>query len=62
MSEAIERAAHAWFDRQQATRMDAGAKRGDGKRWQWEDITEHDRRAYRAIVQPIVQAALQEDQ
>lgn len=58
MSAAVERAARAWFDRQQATRMDAGAKRDDGKRWQWDDLTEDDKRAYRAIVAPIVKAVL----
>ena len=61
VNEEVERAARAWFNRQQATRMDAGAKREDGRRWQWEDITEHDRRACRAVVKPIVEAVLQED-
>lgn len=59
MTAAVEAAAHAWFDRVQAQRLDAGRKRPDGNVWQWEDLTEDDRRAYRAIVEPIVTAALE---
>lgn len=56
MSAAIEAAAKAWFDRGQAQRLDEGRKRPDGHRWQWEDLTEDDRRGYRALVKPIVAA------
>lgn len=59
MSPAVEAAARAWFARVQAQRLDAGRARPDGQRWQWEDLTEDDRRAYRAIVEPIVAAALE---
>lgn len=52
-------AARAWFDRQQAARMDAGRKRPDGQRWRWEDITDSDKRAYLALVEPIVKAILE---
>jgi hypothetical protein len=55
----IEAAARAWFDRIQAQRMDPGRKRPDGQRWQWDDLTEDDKRAYRAIVAPIVAAVLE---
>lgn len=58
-SEAVERAAIAWFDRGQAQRMDAGRKRPDGGPWQWDDLTESDKRGYRALVAPIVSAALE---
>lgn len=54
----VEAAARAWFDRVQAQRMDSGGRRLDGQRWQWEDLTEDDRRAYRALVEPIVTATL----
>lgn len=55
---AIEAGASAWFARQQATRRDDGRKAPDGGRWQWEHLTEDDKRAYRALVEPIVRAAL----
>lgn len=55
----LDAAARAWFDRVQAQRLDAGRKRPDGQRWQWEDLTEDDRRAYRALVKPVVKAALE---
>ena len=57
---ALEAGARAWFDRVQSQRMDPGGKRPDGQRWQWEDITESDRVAYRALARPIVEAALKE--
>jgi hypothetical protein len=57
VSAAVEAAARAWFDRGQAQRLDAGRKRPDGQAWQWEDLTEDDRRAYQSIVEPIVAAA-----
>lgn len=52
----LDAAARAWFDRGQAQRLDAGRKRPDGQSWQWDDLTEDDRRAYRALVAPIVEA------
>lgn len=55
----LEAAARAWFDRVQAERRDAGRKRPDGGPWQWEDLTDHDRAAYRALVTPIVAAVLE---
>jgi hypothetical protein len=58
MSAALEAGAKAWFDRIQSQRMDPGGKRPDGQRWQWEDITESDRTAYRALVRPVVKAVL----
>lgn len=58
LTRATDAAAHAWFDRIQAQRLDEGRKRPDGGRWQWDDLTEHDRVAYRALVRPVVEAAL----
>ncbi|KQY58329.1 hypothetical protein ASD11_01290 [Aeromicrobium sp. Root495] len=55
----LEAAARAWFDRQQANRTDAGRKREDGQLWQWEDLVESDKAAYRALVRPIVDAVLE---
>lgn len=52
----LDAAARAWFDRAQSQRMDAGRKRPDGLGWQWDDLTEDDRRAYRALVKPVVEA------
>lgn len=57
-AEAVEAGARAWFDRIQSQRYGEGSKRPDGLRWQWEDITEDDRRAFRALAEPIVTAAL----
>lgn len=55
----IEAAAKAWFDRGQAQRLDPGRKNeATGNRWQWDDLNEADRVAYRALVGPIVRAAL----
>lgn len=56
--EAVEAGARAWFDRIQSQRMDPGRKRPDGLLWQWEDCTEDDKRAYRALARPVVIAAL----
>lgn len=59
IDEAIERGAVAWFDRQQAGRMDAGRKDPTtGKLWTWDALTEDDKRAYRALARPVVEAAL----
>jgi hypothetical protein len=55
---AIEAGARAWFDRIQAQRLDSGRKRPDGRLWQWEDLTDDDQRAYRALAEPIVIVAL----
>lgn len=52
----LDAAAKAWFDRIQSQRLDPGRKRPDGQRWQWDDLTETDRAAYRALVRPIVEA------
>ena len=54
---AVEVLARYWFDRQQSQRMDAG--RLDiltGKPWQWDDVTEDDKRGYRAIFEPLAAA------
>ena len=54
---AVEVMARAWFDRKQSQRMDAG--RLDiltGKPWQWDDVTEADKRGYRAIFEPLAAA------
>jgi hypothetical protein len=56
---AIDAAGRAWFDRVQSQRYGADSRRPDGQRWQWMDITEDDRRAYRALVEPAVLAALE---
>jgi hypothetical protein len=58
---AVERAAVAWFDRVQSQRMDEGRKRPGGGLWTWDDLTADDQRAYRALVAPIVAAALAAD-
>lgn len=52
----LDVAAKAWFDRIQRQRLDAGRKRPDCQLWQWDDLTETDRVAYRALVKPIVDA------
>lgn len=56
----VERAGRAWFDRGQATRRDDGRWRDDTHTvlWQWEDLTETDRVAFRALVRPVVLAIL----
>ena len=54
----ITAAARAWHARQQAGRTDVGRDRGDGRPAQWDDLTETDRRAARAFVRPLVDAAL----
>lgn len=55
---AIEAGAKAAFDRQQRGRLDLGRKRPDGQLWQWDDLTEDDKRAYRVLAEPVVLAAL----
>jgi hypothetical protein len=54
----LEAGARAWFDRVQDQRLDPSGKRTDGRRWQWEDLAESDRNAYRALVRPVVEAVL----
>ena len=56
---AIEAGGRAWFEGLQSLRLDAGRRRPDGKRWQWDDLTEDDRNAYRALAYPIVKAAVE---
>lgn len=58
LTTAVEAGARAWFDRVQACRRDDGRKGPDGLAWQWQDITELDRVAYRALARPVVTAAL----
>jgi len=55
---AIEAGAVAWFDRVQSQRLDPGAKDQCGRPWTWLSVSEADRRAYRALVSPVVLAAL----
>lgn len=55
---AIEAAAEAWFHRTQAGRMDPGRFNDDGTLIGWDDLSDTDRAAYRALVEPIVSAAL----
>lgn len=57
LTEAVEAAARAWFDRGQKGRMDAGRFNDDGTPIRWEQITDMDRHAYRELVLPIVHAA-----
>lgn len=54
----IETAAKAWFDRGQADRRDDGRWRDDTQTqvWQWEDLTDHDRATYRAVMAPVADA------
>lgn len=58
LTEAVEAAARAWFERGQAGRMDAGRLNNDGTPIRWEQITDMDRHAFREIVLPIVAAAV----
>ena len=55
LTEAVDAAARAWFERGQAGRMDAGRLNDDGTPIRWEQIT--DQHAYRELVSPIVHAA-----
>ena len=55
LTEAVEAAARAWFERGQAGRMDAGRLNDDGTPIRWEQIT--DQHAYRELVLPIIHAA-----
>lgn len=60
MSPAVEVAARAWFDRQQADRRDAARLRPDGRLWQWEDISAQDQHTYRALMAPVAEAVAAE--
>lgn len=56
---AIEAGAKAWFDRQQAQRRDsARINEATGRPFQWDELYELDRQAYRVIAEPIVDAGL----
>lgn len=56
---AVDAGARAWFDSRQAQRRDSSRlDPRTGKPWQWEDVNELDQKAYRALVRPIVIAAL----
>ena len=57
LTEAVEAAARAWFERGQAGRMDAGRLNDDGTHIRWEQIGPLDQHAYRELVLPIVHAA-----
>ena len=57
LTDAVEAAARAWFERGQAGRMDAGRLNADGTHIRWDQITDMDRHAYRELVLPIVHAA-----
>ena len=57
LTDAVEAAARAWFERGQAGRMDAGRLNDDGTHIRWEQIGPLDRHAYRELVSPIVHAA-----
>ena len=59
LTAAVDAGARAWFDRAQGQRRDDGRLRPDGKPWQWEDLTEDYRKAYRALVRPVVLAVIQ---
>lgn len=54
---AVEVMARAWFDTRQSQRMDGGRiDRVTGLPWQWCDVTEDDKRGYRAIFEPLAAA------
>ncbi len=53
-----EAAGRAHFARIQSGRLDAGRKRPDGGRWQWDDVTEDGKRSYIAFTAPIADAVL----
>ena len=55
---AILAGAKAWHQRIQASRKDAGRLSDEGRAWQWEDLTESDRRAYLALAREVVTPAL----
>ena len=57
LTDAVEAAARAWFERGQAGRMDAGRFNDDGTHIRWEQISPRDQHAYRELVSPIVHAA-----
>lgn len=52
LTAAIDAAAAAWFDRTQTGRKD------DGARYTFADLTETDQRAFRALAEPVVMAAV----
>lgn len=58
LTTAVEAAARAWFEHQQNQRRDAGRHQADGQPWRWEDLPPIDQSAARALVLPIVTAAL----
>jgi hypothetical protein len=56
---AVDAGAAAWFDtRQMQRRDDSRLNPATGDRWRWDDLNELDQKAYRALVRPIVAAAL----
>ena len=57
LTDAVEAAARAWFERGQKGRMDAGRFNNDGTHIRWEQIGRLDQHAYRELVLPIVHAA-----
>lgn len=51
----VDHAARAWFNRQQAGRMDAGKNDpATGERWTWDALLPTDQHAVRNIVMPVV--------
>jgi hypothetical protein len=59
LTDVVEHVAKAQFDRLQAVRMDAGRFRDDGQPWTWDDLGDHDRHTYRALVLPTVLATVE---
>lgn len=58
LTTAVDAAARALFDRNQAQRLDSGRLNpATGNRWTWEDLTPIDKLGYRSLVLPIVTAA-----
>ena len=58
LTRAVDAAARAVFDRNQAARLDAGRDNpATGRRWTFDDLTKIDQHAFRAFVLPIVTAA-----
>lgn len=59
LEEVVDAGARGWFDSRQAQRRDdSRLDPKTGEPWQWDDVNESDQRAYRALVRPIVVAAL----
>ena len=53
----VEVMARAWFDTRQSQRMDAGRiSTAPPLLRQWDDVTEDDKRGYRAIFEPLAAA------